>query len=135
MLILKISKFWDIEKQLLFYHKIQTEVSGHHVKLTHWFLDRNVGCGLYERSNADRILGSHSKEIGLSGGEVVSHGVLSASGVGERGPGLTITLTLLNDVVTDGRAAIILREEPVELAGVNRQVLSGKRNANRPRDV
>lgn len=103
---------------------LPTNRDRHHVKLTHWLLDCNVGCSLYKRSDANCILGSHSEEISLSRGEVVSHGILSASGVGERGPGLAITIPLLNDIVANGRAAVILREKPIELTGVNCQVLS-----------
>lgn len=103
--------------------------------LTDWLLDDELSCGLHKRSDADGVLRSHSEEVGLSEGEVARHSILSAGRVRERRPGFTLSFTFLNDIVADGRAAIILREEPVELAGVDGQVLSDKRNTNRPRNV
>lgn len=105
------------------------------VSLTHWFLDYNLSCCLHKRSNADGILGSHSEEVGLSSGKAASHSILSAGCERDRGPGLALGLTLFNDEVTDGGTTIILRKEPVELAGVAAQVLSSKGNANRSRDI
>lgn len=62
----------------------------------------------------------------------MSHGVLPAGGVGERRPGLSLGFALLNDVVADGRAAVVLREEPVEFTGVAAQVLGGEWDTNGP---
>lgn len=104
-------------------------------KLTDWFLDDDLGCSRHERSDANGILCGHSEEVGLSGGEAMSHRVLSAGGEGQRSPGLTLCLALLNDVVTDGRAAVILGEVPVELAGVAAQVLGGEGDADGPWNI
>ncbi len=115
-----------------------SQTSGHRVcstKLTDWFLDDDLGCCLHEGSNANGILCGHSEEVGLSGGEAMSHGILSAGGEGQRCPGLTLCLALLNDVVTNGRATVILREVPVELAGVAAQVFGGEGDADRPWNI
>lgn len=65
----------------------------------------------------------------------MSHGVLPAGGEGQRGPGLALGLALLDDEVTDGRAAVVLGEEPVDLAGVGGQVLCGEGDADGPGDI
>ena len=65
----------------------------------------------------------------------MGHSTVSAEAAGHRGPSFPLCLTLLYHIVGDGRATIVFREEPVELARVAGQVHSREGDAHGPRNI
>lgn len=73
-----------------------------HYELTDRFPDDDLSSSLHKGSQANGVLSSHSKEVGLARCQALSHSVLSAGSEGNGGPGLALCLTFLNDEVGDG---------------------------------
>ena len=104
-------------------------------RLTDGILDENHLVGLDERSHANDVLGGDPEEVAFVVEEALNHGVVSGHRVGHRRPAHSVRLPLLDDVVGDGRATVVFRRVPGELAGVVGQILAGEGKADWTRDV
>lgn len=102
---------------------------------TDWVLDENHLVSFDEWPHADDVLCSDPEEVALPVDESLDHGVVSGHGVGHRSPAHAVRLPLFNDVVGDGRAAIILWRVPGEPAGVASQVLASEGEPDWSRDI
>ena len=98
-------------------------------------LDEHNLLRLDEGSHPDDVLGCDPEEVPLPVQKTLNHGVVPGHGVRHRGPAHPVRLSLLDDVVRDGRAAVVLRGIPGEFTRVVGQVLSGERETHRTGDV
>lgn len=103
--------------------------------LTDGLFDEHDSVRLHEGSHADDVLGGNPEEVSLPVQQSLHHGVVPGDRVGDRGPAHAVRLPLLNDVVGDGRAAVVFGGIPGQLARVVGQVLTSEGEAHRSGDI
>ena len=94
--------------------------------LTDGVLDENHLVGLDEGSHANDVLCCDPEEVSLPVNETLDNRVVPGHRVGHRGPAHAIRLSLLYDIVGDGRATVVLRRRPRQFTRVVGQILSSK---------